>query len=144
MSSDDPKQFEASLGELEALVERLEQGELTLEESLSAFERGINLTRACQRALEHAEQRVRILVEGSEDAAPQPFPRPNGAGNTTDNTAGSSTVTSPAPDPAPASAPPAAESAGDAPAPAAAPRRTRARRTTSSRAAQNPNDDLPL
>lgn len=65
---EDPKRFEASLSELEAIVERLEQGELSLEESLGAFERGVQLTRACQRALEQAEQRVRILTqEGGDD-----------------------------------------------------------------------------
>jgi exodeoxyribonuclease VII small subunit len=70
---EDPKQFEASLGELEAIVDRLEQGDLTLEESLSAFERGIRLTRSCQQALEQAEQRVRILTERSTTAEPEPF-----------------------------------------------------------------------
>jgi len=59
--------------ELEALVDRLEQGELTLEQSLAAFERGINLTRTCQQALDAAEQRVRILTERSETAEPEPY-----------------------------------------------------------------------
>lgn len=70
---DDPKQFETSLEELEALVDRLERGDLTLEESLGAFERGVALTRACQRALDQAEQRVRILTEGPDGAEPVPF-----------------------------------------------------------------------
>jgi len=69
----DPKQFEASLAELEALVDRLEQGELTLEESLDAFERGIRLTRSCQQALDAAEQRVRVLTERSTTAEPEPL-----------------------------------------------------------------------
>jgi exodeoxyribonuclease VII small subunit len=66
---EDPRRFEASLSELEAIVERLEQGELSLEESLGAFERGVQLTRACQQALDQAEQRVRILTqEGGDDS----------------------------------------------------------------------------
>lgn len=55
--------FEAALAELEGLVERMERGELTLDDSLGAFERGIHLTRTCQRALADAEQRVRVLLE---------------------------------------------------------------------------------
>jgi exodeoxyribonuclease VII small subunit len=68
-----PKDFEHSMQELETLVDKLEQGELTLEQSLAAFERGINLTRACQQALDAAEQRVRILTERSETAEPEPY-----------------------------------------------------------------------
>ena len=49
--------------ELEELVERLEQGELPLEESLAAFERGVMLTRCCQTALKDAEQKVEILLK---------------------------------------------------------------------------------
>ncbi|NWN92429.1 exodeoxyribonuclease VII small subunit [Marinobacter adhaerens] len=58
--------FEKSLDELETLVRNLEQGELSLEQSLTAFERGVKLTRACQQALKSAEQRVEQLVQ-SED-----------------------------------------------------------------------------
>lgn len=58
--------FEKSLDELETLVRNLEQGELSLEQSLTAFERGVKLTRACQQALKNAEQRVEQLVQ-SED-----------------------------------------------------------------------------
>ena len=60
--------FEHSLATLESLVERMESGELSLEDSLSAFEQGIQLTKSCQQALKDAEQRVRILIEqnGSE------------------------------------------------------------------------------
>ena len=47
--------------DLEELVDRLEQGDLPLEESLAAFERGVMLTRACQTALKEAEQKVEIL-----------------------------------------------------------------------------------
>jgi exodeoxyribonuclease VII small subunit len=70
---DDPKQFEASMAELELIVDRLERGDLTLEDSLAAFERGIRLTRDCQQALDTAEQRVRILTERSATAEPEPF-----------------------------------------------------------------------
>lgn len=58
--------FEKSLDELETLVRNLEQGELSLEQSLTAFERGVKLTRACQQALKNAEQRVEQLIQ-SED-----------------------------------------------------------------------------
>ena len=59
--------FEASLKELEGLVERMEEGELSLEESLKSYERGIELSRACQKSLDNAEQRIQILSE--KDAA---------------------------------------------------------------------------
>lgn len=61
--------FEQALKELEILVEKLESGELSLEESLKHFERGVALTRICQTALGNAEQRVQILTEknGSQD-----------------------------------------------------------------------------
>jgi exodeoxyribonuclease VII small subunit len=55
--------FEASLKELEALVARMEKGELNLEDSLKHFERGIELTRNCQEALKAAEQKVRMLTD---------------------------------------------------------------------------------
>lgn len=55
--------FEQSLEKLEALVERMEQGDLTLEESLKTFEEGIKLTRECQQALANAEQKVKLLIE---------------------------------------------------------------------------------
>jgi exodeoxyribonuclease VII small subunit len=64
--------FEQALAELEAVVEHLESGELSLEESLKHFERGIALTRACQKSLAEAEQRVRVLMDtdGRERLAP--------------------------------------------------------------------------
>lgn len=55
--------FESSLNELEKLVDALENGDLSLEQSLQDFERGINLTRACQNALTNAQQKVQILLE---------------------------------------------------------------------------------
>jgi exodeoxyribonuclease VII small subunit len=58
-----PVDFEKSLEELEKLVEQMEKGELTLEESLRYFERGIELIRICQSALQLAEQKVQLLIE---------------------------------------------------------------------------------
>ncbi len=59
--------------ELETLVETLEQGDLPLEESLQAFERGVALTRVCQQALDEAEQKVKILSGTTEEAELTPF-----------------------------------------------------------------------
>ncbi|MBW5412003.1 exodeoxyribonuclease VII small subunit [Pseudomonas sp. MAG002Y] len=65
--------FEHSLAELQTLVERLESGELSLEESLGAFEQGIRLTRECQSALSQAEQKVQILLERDGVMTESPF-----------------------------------------------------------------------
>lgn len=65
--------FEESLAELEQLVGRLEQGEISLEESLAAFERGVVLTRTCQKALQEAEQKVQILIEKNGSQSLEPF-----------------------------------------------------------------------
>ncbi|HKJ95141.1 MAG TPA: exodeoxyribonuclease VII small subunit [Gammaproteobacteria bacterium] len=69
----EPFDFEASLKELEDLVTRLERGDMSLEDSLKSFERGVALTRSCQKALEEAEQKVEILLQRDDKAAPQPF-----------------------------------------------------------------------
>jgi exodeoxyribonuclease VII small subunit len=69
----EPLPFEQALGELEALVERMEAGNLSLEDSLAAFEQGIALTRTCQEALAAAEQRVEILTARSVQAPTEPF-----------------------------------------------------------------------
>ena len=67
----EPLDFEAALAELEALVQRMETGSLSLEESLAAFERGVQLTRQCQTALQQAELRVKALMrDGSESTLP--------------------------------------------------------------------------
>ena len=55
--------FEEALGELERLVNLMEEGELSLEDSMKAFEKGIKLTRECQTALQKAEQKVQILLD---------------------------------------------------------------------------------
>ncbi len=68
-----PPSFEQALAELESLVDILERGELTLDESLAAFERGIGLTRACQKALDEAEQKVQTLTGKIADEALEPF-----------------------------------------------------------------------
>jgi exodeoxyribonuclease VII small subunit len=77
-----PPDFEQALTELEGLVERLERGDLPLDEALKTFERGVALTRQCQTALQGAQQKVEILLkrgaqpqvepfaEGSDEAAP--------------------------------------------------------------------------
>ena len=58
-----PPDFEKSLTELEELVEKLEAGDLPLEDALKSFERGIGLTRECQGALDAAQTRVEILLK---------------------------------------------------------------------------------
>ena len=65
--------FEKALGELEGLVEKMEGGELSLEDSLQHFERGIALTRACQKALVEAEQKVQILLQHADKSGLSPF-----------------------------------------------------------------------
>lgn len=70
-------EFEAALSELEQIVQRLEQGELSLEESLRQFERGVELTRGCQKALRQAEQKIRILAKKQDgEIVEQDFPAP--------------------------------------------------------------------
>ncbi len=59
--------LEQALSELEALVENLERGDLTLEDSLKAFELGVRLTRQCQDTLSAAEQKVQVLIEQNGD-----------------------------------------------------------------------------
>lgn len=66
--------FEASLTALETLVERMERGEMTLEESLAAYEQGVGLYRQCQTALEQAELRVKLLGDPLDPASIEPFP----------------------------------------------------------------------
>lgn len=86
MSSKKPKDspqaapdLEKSLAELESIVEKLEAGELTLDESLKHFERGVALTRQCQTALRSAEQKVEILLKksGADNFEAEPFDSPD-------------------------------------------------------------------
>lgn len=71
----DTSSFETSIQELETLVRKLEQGDMPLEESLKAFERGVQLTRACQQSLRDAEQRVEQVIETSQgELETRPYP----------------------------------------------------------------------
>ena len=74
------KDFEAAIAELEAIVKKLEEGDLPLEQSLALYERGVQLSRFCHARLEDAERRIEILTDrgelkpapaslGAEDAA---------------------------------------------------------------------------
>ncbi len=65
--------FEQSLAELEALVERLEHGDMPLDEALKTFERGMELTRHCQGSLKAAQQRVEILLKRNGQVESEPF-----------------------------------------------------------------------
>ena len=65
--------FEAALAELEKIVEKMESGEQTLEESLKSFQRGIELTRACQQGLREAEQRVEKLSQKNKEFVAEPL-----------------------------------------------------------------------
>ena len=65
--------FEKAMRDLEELVERLEHGDLPLEESMAAFERGVMLTRACQSALKEAEQKVEILLKKAGEPSIEAF-----------------------------------------------------------------------
>ena len=62
-TSDDKLTFEHAMAELDELVSRMEDGELSLDDSLKAFERGVMLTRKCQEALSQAELRVKTLTD---------------------------------------------------------------------------------
>ena len=68
-----PIDFESALKELESLVEKMERGDIRLEDSLQHFERGIELTRHCQQALQEAEQKVQVLLEKNGRAEIKPL-----------------------------------------------------------------------
>ncbi len=72
-ANETPPDFESAMRDLEKLVERLEQGDMPLEESLAAFERGVLLSRACQTALKEAEQKVEILLKRAGGPAVEEF-----------------------------------------------------------------------
>ena len=65
--------FEQALTELEALTERLERGDLPLDEALKLFERGVALTRHCQRSLQAAQQKVEILLKRGDEPQAEAF-----------------------------------------------------------------------
>lgn len=67
--------FEASLKKLEIIVDKLEKGELTLEESLKLFEEGVGLSAACKKELEAAEGKVQMLIKQRDGSLKtEPFP----------------------------------------------------------------------
>ncbi|WP_018142073.1 exodeoxyribonuclease VII small subunit [Thioalkalivibrio sp. ALJ7] len=91
-SADSPAEFEASLEALEALVARMESGELGLEQSLGEFQRGMELVNRCQQALDDAQRRMEALTaetspgasaESDHDATAN-VPRSPAASGTTD------------------------------------------------------------
>ena len=65
--------FEEALQKLDEIVRRMESGDLSLEESLKAFEEGVKLARFCSRKLDEAERRVEILLKEDEDLTVKPF-----------------------------------------------------------------------
>lgn len=65
--------FESALSDLESIVKTMEQGELSLDKSLAAFEDGIKLTKQCQQALQSAEQRVLLIQEDGAEIIKRPF-----------------------------------------------------------------------
>lgn len=60
------KTFESSLGELESIVRKLEDGDLDLEESLKLFEKGVKLSRECRERLTSAERRIEVLMKDND------------------------------------------------------------------------------
>jgi exodeoxyribonuclease VII small subunit len=69
--------FESALKELEGIVEQLEGGDLPLERALELFERGVTLSRQCQRRLDEAERKVEILIKApGGEYEPAPFEEP--------------------------------------------------------------------
>jgi exodeoxyribonuclease VII small subunit len=73
VSNNKAPDFEEALSELEGLVERLERGDLPLDEALKTFERGVELTRHCQSSLKSAQQKVEILLKRGSGADIEPF-----------------------------------------------------------------------
>ena len=72
----DAVSFEVALDRLEKIVDRLERGELELEEALRVFEEGVALTRQCAGQLEGAERRIEVLVREGEQWVSRPFEEP--------------------------------------------------------------------
>lgn len=70
---DTAENFESAISRLEQLVEQMESGQLSIEDALTAFEEGINLTRHCQSILQEAEQKVKILTESTGEIKESPF-----------------------------------------------------------------------
>lgn len=71
--------FEEALGRLETLVQTLERGDLSLDESLKAFEEGVKLSKSCLKLLDEADRRVEILLGNDGRKKVRPFPAPDAA-----------------------------------------------------------------
>lgn len=71
--SDSPPDFEKALAELEQLVRQLESGELSLDQSLAEFKKGVELTRRCQAVLDQAQQTVEQLMDLDDESSAEPF-----------------------------------------------------------------------
>lgn len=71
-SAEQTPDFDTTLAELESLVSAMERGDLSLEESLAAFERGVRLSRDAQMALTRAEQKVQLLLDEAGATGPLP------------------------------------------------------------------------
>ena len=67
------EKFEEALDRLEEIVRRMEAGEMTLEESLKAFEEGIKLSRLCMKKLDEADRRVELLLREEGELVTRPF-----------------------------------------------------------------------
>jgi len=80
--------FEDALGRLETIVQTLERGELSLDESLKAFEEGVKLSKSCLKLLDDAERRVDILVGERGRKKAQPFPTEDDPADTETTDAG--------------------------------------------------------
>ncbi|NIM71560.1 MAG: exodeoxyribonuclease VII small subunit [Xanthomonadales bacterium] len=73
MDKDPFPNFEKALAELESLVEKLESGDLALEQSLEDFKRGVELTKQCQQILDRAQQSVEQLLNPEDESTAEPF-----------------------------------------------------------------------
>ena len=71
--TDENLDFEKAMQELESLVEKMETGDLSLEDSLKHFEQGVKLTRMCQQSLRQAEQKVSILLKKDKNSSLSDF-----------------------------------------------------------------------
>jgi len=76
--ADLPRDFESALAELEALVAKMEEGELALDDSLLAYQRGVELARICQQRLDIAEEQVKVLQDSLRPAILKKFASEHG------------------------------------------------------------------
>jgi exodeoxyribonuclease VII small subunit len=74
MAKEKTPAFEEKLGDLEGIVEQLESGQLSLDDAMKAFEKGISLTRECQESLAQAEQKVQVLLNKNGESSLEPLP----------------------------------------------------------------------